>query len=121
VGPRAAESANVFALKTHQNWLQNLFLLGGGRWKLQFLPPKEKWPEDVFGWFVRLEHDQNGNLNVKVPDEDDAGKRRKSAATGQSFKAKPKILGANRTRSKSNARLRIERLCISILQSGLIL
>jgi len=24
----------------------------------------------VFGWFARLEYDQNGNLNVKVQDED---------------------------------------------------
>jgi hypothetical protein len=30
----------------------------------KLLPPKGKWPEDVFGWFVRLEYDQNGNLNV---------------------------------------------------------
>ena len=36
----------------------------------KLLPPKGKWPEDVFGWFVRLEYDQNGNLNVKVQDED---------------------------------------------------
>jgi hypothetical protein len=26
--------------------------------------------QTVFGWFVRLEYDQNGNLNVKVQDED---------------------------------------------------
>jgi hypothetical protein len=36
----------------------------------KLLPPKGKWPEDVFGWFVRLEYDQNGNLDVKVQDED---------------------------------------------------
>jgi hypothetical protein len=36
----------------------------------KLLPPKGKWPEDVFGWFVRVEYDQNGNLNVKVQDED---------------------------------------------------
>jgi hypothetical protein len=36
----------------------------------KLLPPKGKWPEDVFGWFVRLEYDRNGNLNIKVQDED---------------------------------------------------
>jgi hypothetical protein len=31
--------------------------------------PNGKWPEDVFGWFVRLEYDQKGNLNTKIEDE----------------------------------------------------
>jgi hypothetical protein len=33
------------------------------------LLPDGKWPEDVFGWLVRLEYDQNGNLRAKVKDE----------------------------------------------------
>jgi hypothetical protein len=33
------------------------------------LLPDGKWPEDVFGWLVRLEYDPNGNLRAKVKDE----------------------------------------------------
>src|ERR1700736_5437252 len=35
----------------------------------QKLLPNGKWPEDVFGWVVRLEYNQNGNLKAKVKDE----------------------------------------------------
>jgi hypothetical protein len=35
---------------------------------LQLLP-NGKWPEDVFGWVVLLEYDENGNLNAAVKDE----------------------------------------------------
>jgi hypothetical protein len=33
------------------------------------LLPNGKWPEDVFGWVVRLEYNQKGVLNAKVEDE----------------------------------------------------
>jgi hypothetical protein len=33
------------------------------------LLPNGKWPEDVFGWVLLLEYDQDGNLNAAVKDE----------------------------------------------------
>ena len=33
------------------------------------LLPNGKWPEDVFGWVIILEYDQQGNLNAAVKDE----------------------------------------------------
>jgi hypothetical protein len=59
---------NLLVCWHHGNIPELLASLGADPQKL--LPPKGKWPEDVFGWFVRLEYDQNGNLNVKVQDED---------------------------------------------------
>jgi hypothetical protein len=35
----------------------------------QKLLPDGVWPEEIFWWVVRLEYDQNGNLNAKVKDE----------------------------------------------------
>ena len=59
---------NILVCWHHGKIPELLASLGADPQKL--LPPKGKWPEDVFGWFVRLEYDQNGNLNVKVQDED---------------------------------------------------
>jgi hypothetical protein len=36
---------------------------------VSLLLPNGKWPEDVFGWVVRLEYSQKGNLKAKVKDE----------------------------------------------------
>jgi hypothetical protein len=33
------------------------------------LLPNGKWPEDVFGWVLLLEYDENGHLNAAVKDE----------------------------------------------------
>ena len=33
------------------------------------LLPNGKWPEDVFGWVLLLEYDENGHLNAALKDE----------------------------------------------------
>jgi hypothetical protein len=57
---------NILVCWHHGKIPELLAALGADPHKLL---PNGKWPEDVFGWVVRLEYDQKGNLNATVEDE----------------------------------------------------
>lgn len=57
---------NILVCWHHGKIPQLLAALGADPQKLL---PNGKWPEDVFGWVVRLEYDPKGFLNAKVKDE----------------------------------------------------
>jgi hypothetical protein len=57
---------NILVCWHHGKIPQLLAALGADPQKLL---PSGKWPEDVFGWVVRLEYDDKGNLKAKIKDE----------------------------------------------------